>query len=199
MSPALLTTVIVRTQPAGRQSRGPRARASYHPRVTSNILDEARALLRQAMSLHSAGDVDGAIAVARQAIEAAPGFAEAHAYLGNTLVTRRRAFKDGLAALERAVELDPDDVGRLYTRGWCQEFVAQAMERGGHRGRHQPIDRTSEELYAAAKATMLRARELCDANDPMLGDIEDVLDYISKATGEPWTDEDWTRAAPRPR
>ena len=156
-------------------------------------------LLRQAMGLHSAGDVDGAIAVSRQAITAAPDFAEAHAYLGNTLVTRKRAFKDGLEALERAVELDPDDVGRLYTLGWCQEFAAQAMARGGHRGRHQSIDQTSDELYAAAKANMLRARALCDPEDAILGDIEDVLDYIAKATGEPWTDEDWTRAAPRPR
>jgi len=167
--------------------------------VTTQVPEEARALLRQAMSLHSAGDIDGAIAVARQATEVAPEFAEAHAYLGNTLVTRKRAFKDGLNALERAVELDPDDVGRLYTLGWCEEFVAQAMARGGHRGRHQPMDRTSDELYAAAKANMLRARELCDPDDAILGDIEDVLDYIAKATGEPWTDEDWTRAAPRPR
>ncbi len=151
------------------------------------------------MSLHSAGDIDSAIAVAQQAIALEPEFAEAHAYLGNTLVTRKRAFKDGLEALERAVELDPDDIGRLYTLGWCQEFAAQAMARGGHRGRHQPMDRTADELYAAAKANMLRARELCDPEDDLLGDIEDVLDYIANATGEPWTDEDWTRAAPRPR
>ena len=167
--------------------------------MTSNIPDEARALLRQAMGLHSSGDVDGAIAIARQAIAVAPGFAEAHAYLGTTLVTRTRAFKDGLASLARAAALAPADVGRLYTLGWCQEFAAQAMARGGHRGRHQPMDRTSDELYAAAKANMLSARALCDPEDAILGDIEDVLDYIAKATGEPWTDEDWTRAAPRPR
>jgi tetratricopeptide (TPR) repeat protein len=159
----------------------------------------AREELRRAMALHSQDRVDEALEAARRAVELEPAYAEAHAYLGNTLVTRKRDFDAGLASLERAVALDPDDVGRLYTLGWCQEFAAQALARGGHRGRNRPTTHTSDELYASAKANMLRAREVADPDDAIVGDIEDVLDYIAKATGEPWTDEERERAAPRPR
>jgi len=167
--------------------------------MTLDPRDEARAALQHAMQLHAADDIDGALAGAARAVALAPDLAEAHAYLGNTLVTRKRRFADGLAALERAAELAPGDVGILYTLGWCQEFVAQSMMRGGLRARHQPVDRTFEDLFEAATATMLRAREICDPDDDIYGDIEDVLDYIANATGVPWTDEERERAAPRPR
>jgi len=159
----------------------------------------ARATLQRAMQLHTDDDIDAALAEAARAIELAPDLAEAHAYLGNTLVTRKRSFADGLITLERAAQLAPDDVGILYTLGWCQEFIAQSIMRGGLRARHQPIDRTADDLFEAATATMLRARAICDPADDILGDIEDVLDYIANATGVPWTDEERERAAPRPR
>ena len=145
--------------------------------------EQARALLRDAMSHHAAGRIDDALATARRAVSLVPAFAEGHAYLGNTLVTRQRQFADGLAALRRAVELAPEDATILYTTGWCEEYVANALERPRHR--HQAVAEDAATLYSVARAHFLRALE---ANtDPLLtGDIEDMLDVVAAATGEPW-------------
>ena len=145
--------------------------------------EQALALLRDAMSHHTAGRIDDALETARRAISLVPEFAEGHAYLGNTLVTRQRQFADGLAALRRAVELAPEDATILYTTGWCEEYVANALERPRHR--HQAVAEDAATLYSVARAHFLRALE---ANtDPLLtGDIEDMLDVVAAATGEPW-------------
>ena len=144
--------------------------------------EEARARLRQAMALHSADDIDAALAAAREVIALAPDFGEAYAYLGNTLVTRRRRFADGLAALDQAARLLPRDPAVLYTLGWCREFVAHALER--RRGAHQPVEEDAPTLYAGAREALLRARAL-DPDDGLRGDIEDMLYVIAVATGEP--------------
>ena len=162
----------------------------------SEVSEEARALLRRAMALHSDGEIDAALAAAEEAVETAPDFGEAHSYLGNTLVTRKRRFADGLAALDRALEAAPQDATIVYTAGWCQEFVANALERP--KGAHQPVTASADELYASARALMLRALEL-DPDPGLRGDIEDILDVIAAATGEPWSDEEVPRAAPRAR
>jgi tetratricopeptide (TPR) repeat protein len=150
--------------------------------------DEARARLRQAMAQHAAGDVDAALATARAAVASAPAFGEAWAYLGNTLVTRKRQFADGIAALERAAALCPDDAAIWYTLGWCQEFAANALARPKG-GRVRVADQLAAEdaatLYQRAKRTMLHALTL--GPEPGLrGDIEDILDVIASATNEPW-------------
>ena len=147
------------------------------------VSDDARALLREAQRLHAADDIDAALDVARRAIALAPEYGEAHAYLGNTLVARRRRFADGLAALERAAELLPDDPAVLYTLGWCREFVAHALERP--RGRHQAVEQDAPALYAAARDVLLAALRLAPERG-LRGDIEDILDVIASATGEPW-------------
>ncbi len=138
------------------------------------------------MELHARGEIDAAIAAAGALTARAPDFCEAHAYLGNTLVTRRRRFADGLAALERAAALCPRDAAILYTLGWCREFAANALERP--RAPHQPVAQDAPALYAAATAVLRRALAL--GPEPGLrGDIEDILDVIAGATGVPW-DED---------
>lgn len=145
--------------------------------------EDAATLLQRAMALHGAGDIDEALATAERAVAASPGFAAAHAYLGNTLVTRKRRFAAGLAAMQRASSLAPDDPGILYTLGWCQEFVANALERP--RGRPQPVDETPEALYAAAHDVLLQALTL-DPEAGLRADIEDILDVIAAVTGVPW-------------
>lgn len=147
--------------------------------------DEARALLQRAMALHSAGEIDRALEVGGQAIERSPKFADGHAYLGNTLVTRKRRFSDGLEAMNRAAELAPGDPAILYTAGWCHEYVANALERP--RTRHQAVSEDAPSLYATARGYFLRALN-ADPDAQLKGDIEDMLDVVAAATGEPWED-----------
>jgi tetratricopeptide (TPR) repeat protein len=156
--------------------------------VTNDVRTTA---LRHAMQLHAAGDVDGALAEALALVERDPHFGEAWAYMGNTLVTRKRQFADGIAALERAVELCPDDAGVWYTLGWCREFAANALARPKG-GRVQAGDQLTvhdaDALYQQAKEAMLHALTL-DPEPGLKGDITDILDVIANVTGEPWTDE----------
>jgi len=159
----------------------------------ATIPEQARTLLREAMQRHAQREIDAAIAIAKRAVALAPGFAEGHAYLGNTLVTRKRRFADGLAALRDAVELSPDDATILYTTGWCEEYVANALERP--RQPHQAVDEGAAELYQAARVHFLRALA-AGPDDQLRGDIEDMLDVVAAATGEPWEDEAPSVAAP---
>ncbi|MEI7924747.1 MAG: hypothetical protein WCI61_00955 [Chloroflexota bacterium] len=157
---------------------------------------EAQQGLRHAMDLHARGDIDAALAQAAEVIERWPGFAQALSYYGQTLVTRKRRFSDGLAVLDRAVEAGSDDPYILYSAAWCREFAANAIERP--KGAHQPVAESPRVLYAKAKDELLRALIL-EPDDKLRGDVEDILDVIAKATGEPWDEGLYERAAPRPR
>lgn len=153
----------------------------------ATIPEQARSLLREAMQRHAASQIDTAIAKAKQATRLAPAFADAHAYLGNTLVTRKRRFADGLAFLRHAVELAPDDATILYTTGWCEEYVANALERP--RRQHQAVTEDAPTLYASARQHLFRALA-AHPDAQMRGDIEDMLDVVAAATGEPWEETD---------
>lgn len=164
--------------------------------MADEIRDEDRERLRHAMALHARGEIDAALAEAEQAVAGSPGFAEAHAYLGNTLVTRKRRFADGLAALDRAVAAAPADAAIRYTSGWCREFVANALARP--KRPHQAVALDADALYAAARAELLAALAL-DPDEQLRGDIEDMLDVIAAATGEPWDESLIARPHPRER
>lgn len=123
------------------------------------------------MARHERNDIAGAVADARQAIELAPEFADAHAYLGSTLVQRLGRYEEGLAELERAVELAPDDPAAHYTLGWCAEFVAHRVSR-----RPQPgID--PQELYQQAEQSLRRCLDL-HPQGKLLDDARDLLASI---------------------
>lgn len=133
-------------------------------------------------------DIDAALGAARALLADAPDFADAWAYLGNTLVTRKRRFADGLAALERAVELEPANPWFAYTLGWCREYAANALAhpKGGRAWQAaQPAAQDADTLYATARASFLRALTL-DPNNALRGDIEDMLDVVEHVTGVPW-------------
>ena len=133
----------------------------------------ARDSLKAAMALHAEGDIDGAFALAQSAIDAAPEFAEAHSYLGSTLITRKGRFAEGLDALAQAEGAAPDDATLQYTLGWCCEFVAHRISR-----RPQPgLD--PEELYQRAEAHLRRCLEL-NPDAKIRDDAKDLLASIIK-------------------
>jgi tetratricopeptide (TPR) repeat protein len=160
------------------------------------VPDEARDALREAMELQAQGRIEAALEQGESVIERWPDFGEAHSWLGQTLVTRQRRFADGLAVLDRAVALAPEDPYVLYSAGWCREFAAHELHR--RKRPHQPLESDADTLYAQAREVFLRALAL-DPDDQLRGDIEDMLDVIANATGEPWDEGDVGRAVPRPR
>ena len=160
------------------------------------VTGEMRHQLRAAMTLHAMGQIDGALQAAERIVERWPGYGQALSYLGQTLVTRKRRFAEGLAVLARALEATPPDAYILYTAGWCEEFVANALERP--KGAHQPVVEDAAALYARARAHLLAALAL-EPEEKLRGDVEDILDVIAKVTGEPWDEGEYQRAAPRAR
>lgn len=141
---------------------------------------EARALLMQAHELHK-DNVDAALETARRALDIDPAYVDAWSYLGTTLVTRKLAFEEGLAALERAAALAPDDAGIVYGLGWCYEFVAYRLER-----QPGPPYRDPTDLYKLAAAHLQRCIDL-NPEQGLLEDAEDLRAAIEvrlEARGE---------------
>jgi tetratricopeptide (TPR) repeat protein len=139
--------------------------------VTADRKDPTE-LLREAQALHAAGNVEGAITTAQQALEGNRNNVDGLVYLGTTLVTRRLAFEDGLALLERAYEVAPDDPGVNYSLGWCYEFVAYRLEKDAGRAYRDPI-----ELYELAATHLQRCIDL-NPEQGLKDDAQDLLDSI---------------------
>lgn len=123
----------------------------------------------QAHALHAERRIDEALAAARRAIELQPGYVDAWSYLGTTLITRKLAFAEGLAALEQAEALAPDDPGIVYGLGWCYEFVAYRLDR-----QPEPY-RDPTELYRLAAGRLQRCIDL----NPEQGLREDAADLLA--------------------
>ena len=128
--------------------------------------------LRRAQQLHSEGRIEDAIAAAGAALDLDPAYVEAWMYLSTTLVTRRLAFAEGLAALERAAQLAPDDPGVAYSLGWCYEFVAYRLEKQATTPYRDPI-----ELYRLAARELQRCIDL-NPEQGLKDDAQDLLDSI---------------------
>ena len=136
----------------------------------------ARERLRAAMARHGEGDIEGALAEARAALELAPEFADTRSYLGSTLITKQGRYAEGLAELERAREAAMDDPALHYTLGWCYEFVAYrlARRRQASAGGLEPAD-----LYRKAEASLRRCLEL-RPEAKLKDDAKDLLSAIIK-------------------
>jgi tetratricopeptide (TPR) repeat protein len=134
--------------------------------------ETARAHLSRAQELHTEGRIDEALAEARKAVDLQPDFVDAWMYAGTTLITRKLAFRDGLAALERARDLAPDDPGVIYSLGWCYEFVAYRLEKQATIPYRDPI-----ELYELAAQHLQRCIDL-NPEQALLEDAEDLLASI---------------------
>jgi tetratricopeptide (TPR) repeat protein len=131
-------------------------------------------LLKQAQALHIQGRIDEAIATARRAIEADPAYVEAWMYLGTTLVTRKLDFAPGLAALEQALALSPEDPGVNYSLGWCYEFVAYRLEKQGRKPYRDPL-----QLYELAIEHLQHTIDL-HPEQGLQDDAQDLMDSITR-------------------
>jgi tetratricopeptide (TPR) repeat protein len=136
------------------------------------VSDAAREALRRAQARHAEGKIDEALREARRALDTSPDYVEALTYYGTTLITRKLAFPEGLAALERAAALGPDDPGVQYSLGWCYEFVAYRLEKQGRRPYRDPL-----ELYELAALHLQRCIDL-DPEEGLKEDAQDLLDSI---------------------
>ncbi len=103
----------------------------------------------------------------------APSYAAALEHLGTLLVTRRAAYGEGLAFIDRAVAAHPHDAGLWYGAGWCYEFAAHELRR---RPRGTPaLDPRA--LYERA-AEAFRACLALNPDGKLRGDAEDLLDHV---------------------
>lgn len=125
------------------------------------------------MARHEEGDIDAALAEAREALELAPDFADARSYLGSTLVQRAGRYAEGLAELERAREHAEEDPALQYTLGWCYEFVAYRVSR------RPKVGLDADDLYRKAEASLRRCLEL-NPEGKIKDDAEDLLASIIK-------------------
>ena len=135
--------------------------------------EEARALFEKALERHAARDTAASIDLARQAIAQDPSYVAALEHLAVLLVTRRRAYREGLDAIERAVALRHDDPGLWYTLGWLYEFAA-------HEARRRPVvapEFSPEPLYERAAEGFRRCLAL-HPDGKLAGDAEDLLDHV---------------------
>lgn len=125
------------------------------------------------MQAHAARDTARSIALAREAIAIAPAYAAALEHAGTLLITRRGAYAEGLALIDRAVAARPDDAGLWYSAGWCYEFAAHETRR---RPRGGP-DVDPRALYERA-AEAFRACLDRNPDGKLRGDAEDLLDHV---------------------
>ncbi len=137
---------------------------------------EARLALRRAMALQAEERIDEALAEARRAVALDPASAEARSYLGSTLVTRKRGFREGLAELERARDLAPGDPWVRFTLGWCYELIAHDWPAARPMPEGVP---PVAELYRRAIAEFYAALE-AGADAGLADDIKKLLDRLGE-------------------
>lgn len=142
--------------------------------------DAAQALFARALDRHRARDTAGSIDLARQAVALDPAYAEALEHLGTLLVTRRRAYAEGIACIERAVAARADDAGLWYSLGWCCEFAAHEIARRGGGAAGAPrTGRLADprSLYEHAAEAFRRCLAL-HPEGKLADDAQDLLDHV---------------------
>jgi tetratricopeptide (TPR) repeat protein len=130
-------------------------------------------LLAEAQRLHAARDTKRALDLAQQALALDPNYVEALEYVATALITRRAQYAEGLALMERALQIRDGDPGLWYAAGWCYEFAAHETSR-------RPAARTDlgpRDLYERAADAFRRCLSL-HPDGKLRGDAEDLLDHV---------------------
>jgi tetratricopeptide (TPR) repeat protein len=134
---------------------------------------EAQRFFEESRAAHASRDTTRAIELARQALAFDEDHVEALEHLATLLVTRRRAYSEGLGLIERAAALRYDDAGIWYALGWLYEFAAhEIMRRDAGR---EPLDVRT--LYERAVEGFRRCLDL-HPEGKLQGDAEDLLDHV---------------------
>jgi adenylate cyclase len=149
---------------------------------------EARSTL--ASVLYRRGDYDGGLAEARCALAISPNLAHAHGVLGAILVFSGRP-KQGLAALERSIRLDPHGPQRVIRLNqialglyYCREYEA-AVEMAKQVVREYPDYPHSYRWLAAALAQLDRIDEAKNALEKAIAIAPAAFDMFVHQ-GVPW-------------
>lgn len=69
--------------------------------------------------LEQSGDLDGAIALGREALDHAPDFPGALNFLGYVLADNNRELPQALALIRKALDQDPDNGAYVDSYGWA--------------------------------------------------------------------------------
>jgi tetratricopeptide (TPR) repeat protein len=109
----------------------------------------------------------------RRALDLDPDYVEALEHLATHLITRSRQYADGLALIDRAVALRPDDAGIWYAAGWCYEFAAHEVARRRPPG----VDVHPHVWYERAAAAFRHCLSL-HPDGKLADDAADLLDHV---------------------
>lgn len=115
-----------------RPATSPRPRAATTPsaEAASRVADESqaeiKALYDEAQRHEDSGDVDGALDVLEQGVQRFPNAAAFHNRLGVILALRKRDYENAVQAIQRAIDIDPDN---LHYKSNLGKIVAK-MRRG---------------------------------------------------------------------
>lgn len=142
------------------------------PRPEDGGDTDARRRLDASRERQHHGDVPQAIALARAAVDQDPAYVDAIEHLATLLITRRRAYDEGLQFIEKAAALRAADPGTWYALGWCYEFAAHEIAR---RGGGPGLDPRA--LYARAAEGFRRCLAL-HPDGKLADDAGDLLDHV---------------------
>ncbi len=109
----------------------------------------------------------------REALTLDGDLIEALEHLATVLVTRQRDYAGGLALIDRALALRPDDPGLWYSHGWLYEFAGHEIRRR----RSAAVDLDPRGLYETAALSFRRCLSL-KPEGKLVDDAEDLLDHV---------------------
>ena len=172
MSAACAATVLAHPQNPASPRQGTAQSAAQGAAAVTPQRPGADTLLAQAVELHQAGDILGAIAAYESALKLQPDNAGAHSNLGAALVRLGR-YDAAVEHYRRALSLDPANLGFRFNLGL-----------GYYKAGDIPAAVTELEAVLAADKNQRNARLLLADGYLRMGRFQDVVDLLA-----PWEQE----------